>query len=187
MIASLLIAALAAPAGAHLEVLDAKYDARCQAKSFEPARVLGSGRVALRYHGKNCDAWAWVRVRVTTEKLAAVHALKAGDALEGALQKIDAELRPGEDLFDTLPRGAKAAIDIPAGAIITADRVRVGPAPGASIEVLIQAGAIAVQQRATVVGCSTHADVVCAALPSGKRVSGRIEDGLLHVALGGVQ
>jgi hypothetical protein len=187
MIAPMLIAALAAPAGAHLEVLDAKTDARCIAQSFDRARVLGSGRVAVRYHGNRCEGWAWVRVRVTVERLAAAHALKAGDALDGAIQKVDTELRPGDDALQTLPQGARAAIDIPVGAIITADRVRLGPAPGASIEVLIQAGAIAVQQSATIVGCPRHEAAVCAALPSGKRVSGRIEDGLLHVDFGGVQ
>jgi hypothetical protein len=185
MIAPMLIAALAAPPGSHLEVLEAKYEPRCQAQSYEPARVLGSGRVAVRYHGTHCEGWAWVRVKVTVSKLAAAHALKTGEMLEGATQQIDAELRPGDEALAALPQGARAASDIPAGAIITADRVRVGPPPGASIEVLIQAGAIAVQQSATIVGCSKHGGEVCAALPSGKRVSGRLEQGLLVVDFGG--
>jgi hypothetical protein len=128
-----------------------------------------------------------VKVKVSVQRLAAAHAIKAGDALEGAIHAIDTDLRPGDEAIDALPEGARAASDIPAGAIITADRVRIGPAPGASIEVLMQAGAIAVQQSATVVTCARHATSVCAALPSGKRVSGRIADGRLVVEFGGAQ
>ena len=185
MISALLIAALAAPADARVEVLDAKYEPRCNAERFESARVLGSGRVAVRYHGRHCEAWAWLKVRVTVQRLAASKALKAGELLEGATQTISSDLRPGDDGLAAIPEGARAAIDIPAGAVLTPDRVRVGPAPGASIEVLIQAGAIAVEQGGTIVSCPKHGEKVCAALPSGRRVSGRLDDGRLLVELGG--
>jgi len=100
----------------------------------------------VRYHGKHCEAWAWVKLKVTVQRLAARKALKAGDLLDGATQTISTDLRPGDDGLETIPEGARAASDVPAGAVLTADRVRIGPAPGASIEVLIQAGALAIEQ-----------------------------------------
>jgi hypothetical protein len=181
MISALLIAALAVPADAHLDVLDAKYEPKCVAQRFEPSRVLGSGRVAVRYHGNHCEGWAWVKLKVTVQRLAARKALKAGDLIDGATELVSSDLRPGDDGLETIPQGARAASDIPAGAMLTADRVRIGPAPGASIEVLIQAGAIAVEESGTVVRCSGRGEKVCASLPTGRRVSGHLDDGRLLV------
>jgi hypothetical protein len=56
-----------------------------------------------------------------------------------------------------------------------------GPRAGTSIKIVVRAGALSVEQVGRIVPCTR--DAVCAVLPSGKHVEGRVEDGRLIVEL----
>jgi hypothetical protein len=56
-----------------------------------------------------------------------------------------------------------------------------GPRAGTSVRIVVRTGALTVEQLGRIVPCSR--DAVCAVLPSGRHVEGRLEDGRLIVDL----
>jgi flagella basal body P-ring formation protein FlgA len=110
----------------------------------------------------------------------AARALRAGEPLDGAVAVEERELPGGDDALATVPAGAVAAWPIPAGAILTATRIRAaGPRPGAAVPVVIARGGFTVEASGTLVSCT--GDRSCALLPSGKRLAGTLRDGKLYV------
>jgi len=118
-----------------------------------------------------------VKLKVTVQRLAARKRSRPATLLDGATQTISTDLRPGDDGLETIPEGARAASDVPAGA--SADGRPRSHRAGARRQHrgVIQAGALAIEQSATVVSCSKRGVAVCASLPTGRRVSGHLDDG----------
>jgi hypothetical protein len=56
-----------------------------------------------------------------------------------------------------------------------------GPRAGTPVKIVVRVGALSVEQLGRIVPCTR--DAICAVLPSGKHVEGRLEDGRLVVEL----
>lgn len=202
MFVPLLLAAALAPPPAVPRAIEAalgRDGARAVVRDYRPSlpdgcRVTGaavkgalegSGAVTVTLEGRDatgarCEGWALVRARLHAKVLVATRTLAAGDALEGAVAAEERELPAGVAPLDAVAPGAVAAWPIPAGAILTAARVRAaGPRPGASVPVVVSRGGFTVETAGTLVACSGGRS--CALLPSGKRLEGTVRDGKFHV------
>ena len=178
-------AALAIPR-ARAEVVEVQVTAGrgCPAERAEALRpVTGSGEVPLRLLGAGpdghaCEAFGWARVRVTRSGLVATRALSAGEALEGAVASAEVEVRTGQaPPVAELPDGARAAHALAAGAALRSADLRVGPAPGEPITVVLLADGLELSREGRALPCTPGR--ACALLPGGRRVEGRYEDGRL--------
>jgi len=178
-------AALAVP-GARAEVVDLRTTsgASCPAVRAEALHpVTGSGSVGLRLtgtgpDGRPCQAFAWARVRVTTEALVTSRPVALGESLQGAVVAAAIELRPGlGEPMAELPAGGRAARALPAGAPLLAGDIRQGPMPGEPITVTVRSGGIEISQVGRALPCDRGR--ACAVLPGGRRVEGRLEAGRL--------
>lgn len=180
----------AAPASASLEVALQKavqrqparveltsWDAprRCKG-AFMPAPFDMSGRVAVKVKGKNCEAWGWAEVKVIVPVATLSRDVKANESLDGAWTTGEGEVRGG---VTELPLGATASRALRTGATINENDFRVGPRAGTAVTVRVIMGSLSLEQRGTVTNC--NGSVVCATLPSGKRVAGLFVDGVLVV------
>ncbi|GEJ59182.1 hypothetical protein [Anaeromyxobacter diazotrophicus] len=178
-------AALGLPgARAELHALEGAPPGCAVARAEVPRPVLASGRAAVHLFGADaggrpCEAWAWARVRVTAPALVTSRDAAAGAPLEGAVETVRREVLPGRRPLFALPEGARAARALPAAAGLEEGDVRVGPAPGAEVAVLLRAGALAVEQRGTALPC--RAGRACALLPSGRRVEGPWHGGRIEL------
>jgi hypothetical protein len=178
-------AVAAAAQGVRAEVVDWRpaLASGCAAQRYEALRqVRASGDVPLRIDGTDargaaCEGWGWARVRAFGPVLVLARAVRAGEPLAPAVVTAEAELAPGRPLVSTLPGGATAARDLPAGARLQPGAVRGGPPPGSPVTVLVRTGAITVARPGRAVPCPPGR--ACALLPSGRRVEGRLEDGLV--------
>jgi hypothetical protein len=182
-----LTAALALP-GARVELLELKPAAivGCEAREAATSKpVDSSGKVALRFIGTNadgaaCQGWAWAEVKVLAPALTAARDVADGAPLDAASFTPGAEeARPGRALLTVIPEGATAARALRAGTVLEPQHVRLGPPPGGAIVVLVREGALEVEQPGRATACARGK--VCAILPSGRRVEGRIEQGRLVV------
>jgi hypothetical protein len=159
--------------------------AGCEARRYEALRqVRASGDVPVRVDGADarggaCEGFGWAKVRAYGPALVTTRAVRAGDPLAGAVAPAEAEVARGRPLVATLPDGAVAARDLPAGARLEPAALRGGPAPGAAVTVLFRAGALEVTRPGRAVPCLRGR--ACALLPSGRRVEGRLEGGLVVV------
>ncbi|HVR61599.1 MAG TPA: SAF domain-containing protein [Polyangia bacterium] len=162
----------------------------CPPREVEvPRAVDGSGRVAIkvigtRAGGARCEAWSWVRVRVVADVAVTRRALRAGDALAGAVVTETRELVPGRPPADPATlTGAVAAHALPAGAVVEADAATVATArPGEPVKVvLMTTNGLAIEQSGHAVPCVRGRS--CAVLPSGKHVEGDLIDGRILVTL----
>ncbi len=145
-----------------------------------PQPVATSGRAAAHLMGRageaaRCEAWAWVRLRVTGPALVTTRAVPRDGALAGAVEARPRELLPGRAVVATLPEGAVADHAIPPGTPVDPAAVRIGPRPGSPVTVLLRTGALTVEQSGRAVAC--RRDRACALLPSGRRVEGSWHDG----------
>ncbi len=176
-------AALAVP-DARVEVEDVRVSvgASCPMARVEALRpVTGSGEVPLRFTGegadrRSCQGFAWARVHVTATGLVASRTVRMGEPLEDAVTAGVVELRTGRPPpLAALPRGARAARTLAAGAPVLGDDVREGPLPGEPIAVVVRiGGGLELSQDGRATPCTRgHA---CAVLPGGRRVEGRLED-----------
>lgn len=148
---------------------------------FTPAFVETSGRVPVRVRGSTCEGWGWATVKVQVPTIVVMRDVAANSPLEGAVVFADVELLRGRTPLASLPPGATAAKNLRRGAALTPEDVRVGPPAGTTITVRVTAGSLQVEQVGTVVTCRNGTTGVCATLPSGKRVSGALVDGVLVV------
>lgn len=185
--------ALTAP-GARAEVGEPKITsgALSGGQPCHPARwsalrpVAASGQAALRFTGATeagtpCVGYAWAPVRVLAPAATASRAVRAGEPLEGAVQVSELEVRPGQRPVADLPPGAVAVRDLKAGTPIDESALRVGPAPGSPVAVLVRAGALTIEQPGRAIPCPRG--LACALLPSGRRVEGRMAGGRLLVEI----
>lgn len=180
------VAAATAP-GLRAEVLEYRpaVETGCAPERAEALReVAASGQVALRVEGRDaggarCEGWGWARVRAVAPALRATRAVRAGEALAGAVSLGEAEVIAGRRALAELPEGAVAARPLSAGAPVESGALRTGPTPGAALTVVVRAGALAVAQPGRAVACGRER--ACAVLPSGRRVEGRLQDGALWV------
>jgi flagella basal body P-ring formation protein FlgA len=178
--------ALAVPGGrAEVLALEAPRPRGCAASAAELAQPLAaSGRVAVRLRGADgggapCEAWAWARVRVTAPALVAARDVAEGEALDGALRLEEREVAAGRAPVAALPAAATAARRIAAGTSLDPAHLRVGPAPGEPLPVVVRLGGLTVEQPGRAVACGRGR--ACAVLPSGRRVEGALEAGRLIV------
>jgi len=201
-LATLALFAAALPAGAvaealrravpvpdgHVEISDYRptLPAGCEVARAELSGSLSSsGRVALRLAGRLpggaiCDGWAWAKVRLLAPVLVASRALRAGEPLSGAVAAEERELAPGRLSATKLAPEAVAARPVPAGQALSEADVRVGPAPGEAVTLVVQMGALRVEQPGRAVPCERGH--VCALTATGKRVEGSWQDGRILVS-----
>jgi hypothetical protein len=169
-------AAVAVP-GARVELLSWKGPS-CRGP-FEVAAIDSSGRVPVRVRGAGCDDWGWATVKLVADAPTLTSPVRTGDSLTGRWVMKSVEVRRGATLLTNVDATATATRTMKAGQVLTSDTVRVGPPPGTPVTVRVLAGGIALEQQGTIIGCAT----VCASLPTGRRVSGRFEDGVLIVGM----
>lgn len=198
MLAALVLAAAAAIPGPVEEALAAALavEGRLSIAAWEPAlpagcaptraeasgAVRGSGRIAVRVHGAGCEGWGWAQVRVFADALILEAAVSEGEPIAGKVRREAREIRPGQRPLAALPPGAVAARSLPAGRMLEARHVRApGAAAGEAIRVRLRSGALRIEQTGRVIPCP--GDAVCARLPSGARVEGRLVDGALEVGV----
>jgi hypothetical protein len=168
------------PAGAHVEVLGYRGGA-CEPVTAElRTPFAASGTATVRIAGAGCAGWAFVEARVTAEALVLTRDVRAGEALEGAVEPAMREVRAGHTLLATLTPGAIASHHLRRGEAVESGSLRdEGPAPGQPVRVVLRIGAIALEQPGRALPCVRGR--ACALLPSGKRVEGRLEGGVLLV------
>jgi hypothetical protein len=174
--------ALALP-GARAEILElaGSLPARCTLTRAElPGPITSSGRVAVHLFGagvpgRSCVGWAWARVRVTAPSLVTTRAVVEGDPLAAAVAVSEREVQPGKAPLSALPEGAIAARALSAGVPLDETLLRVGARPGETVAVVLQAGALSVEQQGRAIACRRGR--VCALLPSGRRVEGIWHEG----------
>jgi len=136
-----------------------------------PRAIKSSGMVAVRVRGAGCRAVAWVRVRVEAQVMIAARPLRAGDPLEGATRSEWREVPAGRAVVRQADPGTRAAMAIPAGAMLEPSQLRgAGPTPGDALTVVAKSGEVEIELPGHAVPCSDgHA---CAVLASGRRVEG---------------
>ncbi len=159
----------------------------CRAEYAEIGRPLeGSGRVAVKLTGQlvggaPCTGWAWATVRVFAPVLVATRALRQGESLDAATERVEREIPAGRKVLASAS-GVTTARAIVRGAVIEAAFTRsTGPQAGAPIKVVVALGSVQVEQTGRWAACGK--DRACAVLPSGKHVEGTLVDGRLLVTL----
>ncbi len=144
------------------------------------APLAGSGQAAVRLYGRGCPSWAWLRVTLSAPVAVAIRAVAAGEPLAGAMVMETRAITAGRVPFSPLP-DAVAVRPIGPGKVIQPDQIRAAAGPGAGqpVQVIVRAGALAIEARGRLVACGRARS--CAVLASGKNVEGRLEDGRLVV------
>jgi len=179
-------AALVVPgARAQVEAVHLASGRGCAPSAAEALRpVSASGEAPLRFTGKGdrgqgCQAFAWARVRVLAPGLVLTRAVRAGEPLEAAVRPAEVELKAGRSgPLPSVPEGARAARALSPGSPLLSADVLSGPLPGEPVTVLVRAGGgLELSQTGRAIPCGR--DRACALLPSGRRVEGRLEGGLL--------
>ncbi len=169
----------AAPSQTHVELTQWQGPQDCKGNEFEPARIDSSGRVPVRVRGAKCEAWGWATIRLFVDGLVLTRDVAAGSALGGAFALQRIEYRRGAEPLREIDTSANATKALKAGTLLTADVVRVGPPAGTPTNVRVVVGGLTLEQQGTVINC--RGANVCASLPSGKRVEGRMVAGTLVV------
>jgi hypothetical protein len=158
----------------------------CRGRYEVLAPIEASGRVAVRIRGATCDQWGWATVLVTGLGAIATRDVRLGEALTGAYEFAEVEVRRGGAPVRSIDPSATSLRALRKGQAVSSESFRVGPPPGAEVTVRATAGAIVVEQKATITPCTGGR--VCASLPNGRRVTGVMHEGVLeltHDDLGG--
>lgn len=162
----------------------------CSITGLEPFnRPARSSVVALTLTGRDgethhCSATAVARVRVFDTVLVTTRAVKAGEALEGAVTAQERERFDGAPVLAAadLGPGVLAAQALAPNTLLAPRHVRTsGPATGELLKVVVRISGLRLVQEARVVNCQS-ASRVCARLPNGHRVEGVLRDGELEVS-----
>lgn len=172
-----------APPGSRVEV-ESWSAPPCKATRFEPRPLEGSGRVAVRAIGPGCEVWGWASVRLFTTQAIVERSVEAGARVDDAIRLEERLWTKGMSAAPRL-EGAVAARRLSPGVLLRDTDLRFGPPPGTQVPVRIVLDAISIDQRGSVVACGQRQ--VCAVLPTGKRVTGTMQDGVLIATLGGVR
>ena len=105
-----------------------------------------------------------------------------GEHVADAVASEDRELTLGRSYVQGLSADAVAADTLDPGLALEARHVQnAGQIPGRPLDVELRLGELVLEARGNAVPCTP--DLVCAVLPSGKRVSGHWIDGHLEVVL----
>jgi hypothetical protein len=157
----------------------------CRATDAEVTQPIeATGRLAVKVgghaaHGGRCDVWIWVRVRVVATVAVATRALRAGDALDGAYDTEERELRAGRAPV-VIGSASVATRALAAGQMLDATVVGEPTVrPGDVVKVVVMSGALVIEQTGRGARCA-HGHS-CAVLASGKQVEGDLVDGRLVV------
>jgi hypothetical protein len=178
--------ALAIP-GSRLEVSNysASLPPGCSVSEAEALRpVVASGQAPLRLRGAGrvpCEGWGWARVRVFARGLVTSRSVREGEPVSSAMVAAEMEVLPGRTPLTALPPGAVASRAIAAGAAIEPGSLRVGPAPGEPVAVMLRVGDVSVEQTGRALSCARGR--ACALLPSGRRVEGAFDGTRIQVEL----
>ena len=169
----------AAPPGAHVEVTAYRATRPCEPQQAEVrGRVDGSGTIALRVAGSGCSGWAFADSHVTVKVMVADKPLQAGEPISASVAL--RELRRGHETLIEVPEGAVAARAIARGEVIEPASIREpGLEPGQPVRVIVREGGLQLEQAGRALPCPRGR--ACALLPSGKRVEGRYDGGVLLV------
>ena len=140
-----------------------------------PRTIEGSGRVAVKYAGKNCSGWGWVRLEVWSETAVTTRALHAGEAVETGYAMVEQEVRPGRMPF-VPPAGAVAIRSLPAGTALDPRDVSItSVVAGDPVKIIVAAGTVAIETQGRRVPCARSR--ACAVLSTGKHLEGHMDDG----------
>ena len=166
--------ALAIP-GARMVPLSWSASAGCGIRSANVSRAInGSGRVAVKFTGRNCSGWGWVRLEVWAETAITTRVVRTGEAVGSAFAMVEQEVIPGRMPF-VPPAGAVAVRSLPIGTFINPGDVSMSAVvAGDPIKIVVAAGALAVETQGRRVACAGGR--ACAVLPSGKHVEGHLDD-----------
>jgi flagella basal body P-ring formation protein FlgA len=130
--------------------------------------------VAVKFAGRNCSGWGWVRLEVWSEAAVTTRAVRAGEALESGFAMVEQEVRPGRMPFIP-PAGAVAVRSLPSGTVLDArDVSKSSVVAGDPVKILVASGTVAIETQGRRVPCSPSR--ACAVLPSGKHVEGRMDE-----------
>ncbi|MEW5847925.1 MAG: hypothetical protein AB2A00_03885 [Myxococcota bacterium] len=153
----------------------------CAPERVNPqAPLRTSGRVSLVVEGAGCRGVATAVVKVFAPVWVSTAPVEAGGRMEGRVTRKERELRPGMQpwLSEAPPQVAARALGV--GVVVEEKHVRaVGPAAGESVRVVAQVGAVRIAQVGRVTPCA--GPWICAQLPGGRRVEGRMREGELVV------
>ena len=136
--------------------------------------IDGSGRVAVKFSGRDCSGWGWVHLEVWAETAVTTRVVRAGEALASSFTMVEQEVRSGRTPF-VPPADAVAVRGLPAGtAIRAADVSRSAVVAGDPIKILVVSGVLAVEAQGRRIPCGPSR--ACAVLSSGKHLEGRMDD-----------
>ena len=166
--------ALAIP-GARIVPLSWSAPDGCHIRSASvPRAVEGSGRVAVKFAGKNCSGWGWVRLEVWSETAVTTRALRTGEQVDSGYAMVEQEIRSGRMPF-VPPAGAVAVRRLSSGTTLSpADVSKTSVVAGDPVKIVVSAGAVAIETQGRRVACGGSR--ACAVLPTGKHVEGRMDD-----------
>jgi flagella basal body P-ring formation protein FlgA len=166
--------ALAIP-GARLVPLSWSAPTGCRVLNASvPHAIDGSGRVAVKFTGKDCSGWGWVRLEVWSETAVTTRTLRAGEAVESGFAMVEHEVRSGRVPF-VPPAGAVAVRSLPAGTSLgPADVSMSAVVAGDPVKIVVAAGAVAIETQGRRVACARSR--ACAVLSTGKHVEGHMDD-----------
>lgn len=153
----------------------------CRGKYEVLAPIETSGRIAVRVRGDKCDQWGWATVQVTALGAVATRDVKVGESLAGAWEVAEVEVRRGGAPVRSIDPSATTLRALRKGQAVSIESYRVGPPPGTDVTVRVTAGAIVVEQKATITPCTGGR--VCASLSNGRRVTGSMHDGVLELPI----
>jgi hypothetical protein len=137
--------------------------------------ILGSGRIPVKYSGKECSGFAWAEVQVWADMAVSTRPIAKGQLLAGSIQRTGREVRRGQPPFWPA-ENAVASRAIPKGALVTERDVHGDGrgSTGSDIKVVVTHGSLAVTTQGRRIPCGGGR--MCAVLPSGKRVEGLLDE-----------
>jgi flagella basal body P-ring formation protein FlgA len=128
--------------------------------------------VAVKFAGKNCSGWGWVRLEVWSETAVTTRTVRAGEAVAFAM--VEQEIRAGRMPF-VPSTGAVAVRSLSAGTTLSpADVSLSAVVAGDPVKIIVAAGAVAIETQGRRVACARSR--ACAVLSSGKHLEGRMDD-----------
>ena len=165
--------ALAIP-GARIVPISWSASASCRIRNASVTHAIdGSGRVAVKFSGRDCSGWGWVRLEVWAETAVTTRAVRAGEALASSFTLTEQEVRSGRTPF-VPPEGVVAVRGLPAGTTIrAADVSSSAVVAGDPIKILVVSGVLAVEAQGRRIPCDPSR--ACAVLSSGKHLEGHMD------------
>ncbi|MBM4279556.1 MAG: hypothetical protein FJ137_01945 [Deltaproteobacteria bacterium] len=155
-----------------------------KATPLSPLDRSGPAVVDVEGTGDGCSARVVVDVRIEQPVLVVQRAAATGAALADVTAVELREMQSHQRAVATLPDGATARRALAPGRVLVDDDLALpGPAPGAAVKVVLQAGALRLVRTAVAMPCAGTVDRRhhCARLPNGRQVHGVFAAGALHI------